>query len=104
MPLKIGASDHERETPRSQPNAPHTAYAVLSGSTLAASMLAPNSPTPNRMRAFGPASGSSARAASSAVSTRMPLACSVAPVETMMKMAMIVVSSEPRTTSVRSAG
>ena len=33
-PLKTGASPQRYETPRSQPNAPQIAYAVLSGSTL----------------------------------------------------------------------
>src|SRR5919206_3831871 len=102
MPLKIGASDQPNDTPRSQPNAPQMAYAVDSGSTLAASMLAPNRPSPNSTVAYWPARGSRARAASSAVSTLTPSLFSVAAVQTMMNSATTVVSSEPETTSARS--
>ena len=56
----------------SNPNAEPQLKAVLSGSTLAASMLAPTSPSPNNTRAYEPASGSSARAASSALLTWIP--------------------------------
>ena len=75
-----------------------------SGSTLAASMLAPNSPRPNSSLAFGPASGSSARAASSADWTWMPATKRVAAVQTTMKAATTPLNTDPSTTSVRSAG
>ncbi len=48
IPMKIGASLHERETPRSKPAASLITYVVDSGSTPPASRQAPSRPMANR--------------------------------------------------------
>ena len=61
-------------TPDSQPNASQTTKAVESGMIVAASTLAPNSPTAKSASASRPATGSRATAASVAVVMDPPVA------------------------------
>ena len=82
-------------TPDSQPNASQITNAVESGMIVAASTLAPNSPTAKSASASRPATGSSALAASAAevivpLATPMVLAAA-----TTMKIAMTLVHTDP---------
>ena len=102
-PTKTGASRGVRDTPRSKPNVSEITYAAVTGSTAAASRLAPSRPTAKSTSAKRPANGASALAASAAVETlRWPCRYSVAAVAMMMKPATRFAKIEPETTSIRS--
>src|SRR3972149_913206 len=99
--MKTGASLNLRLMPDSQPNDSHTVELVVSGTTVAARTDAPNRPMAKSTSANSPATGTSACAASSAVSMVTPLPYSVAAVTTTMKTASVLVQTAPSTASAR---
>ena len=86
-------------TPDSQPKASQITNAVEIGMIVAASTEAPKSPTANSAVDNSPATGPSARAASSAVSMCPPMAKTVVAVATTMNTAMTFVQMAPPTAS-----
>src|SRR3954454_2764880 len=97
MPKNTGASLNRLPTPLSQPNASQITNAVESGMIVAASTDAPNSPIPNSDCAKGPATGSSACAASVAevIVVAAPLTATAAAVATTMNTAITFVQTDP---------